>query len=93
MVIACISINATIVRPNHSFLELSSLFYLAALFLTFLPIPLVLFTDRDGSQNVHIAPEAFTVASAEFADELLVWQNALPGPLRGQLSSVRIGTA
>ena len=61
---------------------------MTALFLTFLPTPLVLLTNPDGSQNVHIAPEAFTVASAEFADELAVWQNALPGSLKGKLSSV-----
>ncbi|PSS35390.1 hypothetical protein PHLCEN_2v1663, partial [Hermanssonia centrifuga] len=59
-----------------------------SLFLTFLPIPLVFLTDSNGAQAVHIAPEAFTVASAEFADELQVWQNALPGALKGQLSSL-----
>lgn len=63
--------------------------YKTAVFLTFLPTPLVLLTDTHGVQSVHIAPEAFTVASAEFADELDVWQNALPGNLKGQLSSVR----
>ncbi|GJE90953.1 hypothetical protein PsYK624_071000 [Phanerochaete sordida] len=59
-----------------------------SLFLTFLPTPLVLLTNPDKSQSVHIAPEAFTVASAEFADELSVWQDALPGQLRGQLASL-----
>ncbi|KAJ4490168.1 hypothetical protein J3R30DRAFT_3419502 [Lentinula aciculospora] len=49
-----------------------------ALFLNFLPIPLVLLTDSNGTQNVHIAPEAFAVASAEFPDEISVWQEALP---------------
>ena len=49
---------------------------------------MVLLTDAGGSQNVHIAPEAFTVASAEFADELNVWQNALPGALKGKLAEV-----
>jgi hypothetical protein len=63
---------------------------LVALFLTFLPIPVVLLTNPDGSQNVHIAPEAFTVASAEFSDELDVWQNALPGALKGNLSKVSL---
>lgn len=61
-----------------------------AVFLSFVPTPLVLLTDAKGVQNVHIAPEAFTVASAEFADELSVWQNALPGDLKGKLSSVRV---
>lgn len=59
-----------------------------SLFLTFLPTPLVLLTDGQGEQAVHIAPEAFEVASAEFADEIQVWQDALPGSLKGQLASV-----
>lgn len=59
-----------------------------SLFLSFLPLPLVLLTESSGFQAVHIAPEAFTVASAEFADEIDVWQNALPGALKGQLASV-----
>ncbi|PPQ65798.1 LOW QUALITY PROTEIN: hypothetical protein CVT26_000383 [Gymnopilus dilepis] len=59
-----------------------------SLFLNFLPTPLVLLTDSNGAQNVHIAPEAFQVASAEFADETEFWQNALPGSLKGQLASL-----
>ena len=59
-----------------------------ALFLTFLPTPLVLLTDSAGHQSVHIAPEAFDVATAEFKDEVQFWQNALPGSLKGKLSSV-----
>ncbi|KAI0792260.1 hypothetical protein C8Q75DRAFT_792008 [Abortiporus biennis] len=59
-----------------------------SLFVSFLPIPLVLLTDATGNQAVHIAPEAFTVASVEFADEIDVWQNALPGNLKGKLSSL-----
>ncbi|KAJ7511260.1 hypothetical protein B0H11DRAFT_2152160 [Mycena galericulata] len=58
------------------------------LFLNFLPIPLTLLTEEDGSQNVYIVPEAFLVASAEFADEISVWQDALPGSLKGQLESL-----
>jgi hypothetical protein len=58
-------------------------------FINYLPIPLVLLTDSSGNQAVHIAPEAFTVASAEFPDEIDFWQNALPGQLQGQLESVR----
>ena len=46
-------------------------------------------TDARGAQAVHIAPEAFAVASVEFADEIQVWQNALPGALKGKLASVR----
>jgi len=66
-----------------------SYLYAVALFLNFLPTPLSLLTESDGSQNVHISPEAFQVASAEFPDQIDVWQNALPGPLKGKLASVR----
>ncbi|KAK7685580.1 hypothetical protein QCA50_011447 [Cerrena zonata] len=59
-----------------------------SVFLTFLPTPLVLLTDSHGAQAVHIAPEAFTVASREFADQIDVWQNALPGNLKGKLESL-----
>ncbi|KAF4616286.1 hypothetical protein D9613_008331 [Agrocybe pediades] len=59
-----------------------------ALFTNFLPIPLALITEASGAQNVHIAPEAFQVASAEFPDQIDVWQNALPGPLKGKLASL-----
>ncbi|KAI5120057.1 hypothetical protein M0805_007808 [Coniferiporia weirii] len=59
-----------------------------SLFLTFVPAPLVLLTDAQGVQAVHIAPEAFEVATAEFADEVTFWQDALPGSLRGQLASL-----
>ncbi|KAJ7126237.1 hypothetical protein C8R44DRAFT_781419 [Mycena epipterygia] len=59
-----------------------------SLFLNFLPIPLTLITEKDGSQNVHIVPEAFQVASAEFPDQISVWQDALPGSLKGHLESL-----
>ena len=49
---------------------------------------MVYLTDAFGHQSVHIAPEAFTVATAEFGDEVSVWQNALPGALKGKLESV-----
>ncbi|KAF7345744.1 Peptidase S41 family protein ustP [Mycena venus] len=58
------------------------------LFLNFLPIPLALLTEKDGSQNVYIVPEAFQVASAEFADQISVWQDALSGSLKGKLESL-----
>ncbi|KAF7325770.1 Peptidase S41 family protein ustP [Mycena kentingensis (nom. inval.)] len=57
-------------------------------FLNFLPIPLTLLTDKFGIQTVHIVPEAFTVATAEFPDQVDFWQNALPGNLKGQLASL-----
>ncbi|KAJ7597534.1 hypothetical protein C8J56DRAFT_322295 [Mycena floridula] len=59
-----------------------------SLYISYIPTPVVLLTDADGSQNVHIAPEAFAVASAEFGDEIAFWQDSLPGELRGQLSSL-----
>ncbi|KAH8103013.1 hypothetical protein BXZ70DRAFT_889701 [Cristinia sonorae] len=59
-----------------------------SVFLSFVPTPLVFLTDAFGVQNVHIAPEAFTVASAEFADQIDVWQTALPGNLKGKLSTL-----
>ncbi|KAI0821900.1 hypothetical protein BC628DRAFT_1328502 [Trametes gibbosa] len=59
-----------------------------SLFVTYLPTPLVYLTDASGHQSVHIAPEAFNVASAEFNDEIQFWQDALPFPLKGKLSSL-----
>lgn len=59
--------------------------------MTYLPTPLSVLTDSNGLQSIHIAPEAFTVASAEFADEIQVWQDALPGSLKGKLASVSSG--
>ncbi|KAG6872704.1 hypothetical protein C0995_007372 [Termitomyces sp. Mi166 len=58
-----------------------------AAFINYLPIPLTLLTAPDGSQDVHIAPEAFAVASVEFADEIQFWQDSL-GSLKGQLESL-----
>jgi hypothetical protein len=57
-------------------------------FVNYLPTPLVLLTDAKGRQTVTIAPEAFTVASAEFTTEVQFWQDALPGSLKGQLASL-----
>lgn len=82
---ACYDCKSCIGASHERMIECLSI---PALFLTFLPIPLVLLTDSNGEQNVHIAPEAFAVASAEFSDELNVWQDALPGALKGKLSSV-----
>jgi len=56
---------------------------------TFVPLPLVHLTDKLGFQHVHIAPEAFKVAKAEFPDQIDLWQNALPESLKGKLESVR----
>ncbi|CAA7259117.1 unnamed protein product [Cyclocybe aegerita] len=59
-----------------------------SLYVTYLPLPLVLLTAKDGSQDVYIAPEAFKVASDEFKEEVEFWQQALPGQLKGQLASL-----
>ena len=52
-------------------------------------MPLVHLTDKLGSQRVHIAPEAFIVAKAEFPDQIEFWQESLPKNLTGGLESVR----
>lgn len=63
---------------------------MTALYVTYLPLPLVLITNENGGQDVHIAPEAFTVSSAEFKEQMSAWQSDLPYPLRGQLESVSL---
>jgi hypothetical protein len=55
-----------------------------SLYGNYLPTPLVLL---NGSE-IHIAPEAFTVASAEFGSEIQFWQDALPGDLKGNLAKL-----
>jgi len=68
--------------------QLRSHLVCSALYVTYIPLPLVLLTTSDGSQHVHIAPEAFKVASNEFKGSIEFWQQALPGHLKGQLASV-----
>ncbi|KAJ7754455.1 hypothetical protein B0H16DRAFT_1316217 [Mycena metata] len=82
-----IDVSRTLKRLNDGHCVWINACYDSA-FLNFLPIPLTLLTGEDGSQNVHIAPEAFEVASAEFADEISVWQDALPRALKGKLESL-----
>ncbi|KAJ7185372.1 hypothetical protein C8R46DRAFT_881566 [Mycena filopes] len=82
-----IDVSRTLKRLNDGHCVWINACYVPA-FLNFLPIPLTLLTEQDGSQAVHITPEAFKVASAEFADEISVWQNALPGALKGNLESL-----
>jgi len=58
-------------------------------FVNYLPTPLSLLTAPDGTQAVYIAPEAFTIAKAEFPDQIQFWQDfPLLGPLKGQLESL-----
>lgn len=59
-----------------------------SLWVTYLPLPLSLLSEEDGSQNIHVSPEAFTLASAEFADSLQWWQDALPSDLKGRLAEL-----
>ena len=54
--------------------------------MTYLPTPLVIVDGHD----VHIAPEAFDVASVEFGEDISFWQEALPGDLKGNLHKVRL---
>ncbi|TFK48991.1 hypothetical protein OE88DRAFT_1737208 [Heliocybe sulcata] len=49
-----------------------------SLFVSYLPTPLVLLSDENGQQDVYIAPEAFTVVSEEFPDQIDYWENVLP---------------
>ncbi|KAI0941993.1 hypothetical protein AcV7_002542 [Taiwanofungus camphoratus] len=80
-----VDLSQTLKRLNDGHCIYINLCY-DSLYMTFLPIPLVLLTDSSGIQSVHIAPEAFKVASAEFGDDIEFWQTALPDRLKGQLS-------
>ncbi|GBE83957.1 hypothetical protein SCP_0510160 [Sparassis crispa] len=82
-----LDISRTLKRLNDGHCVYINLCY-DSLYLTFLPTPLVLLSDVEGFQDVYIAPEAWTVASTEFADQIDVWQDALPTGLKGQLSSL-----
>ncbi|KAG6821171.1 hypothetical protein H0H93_005391 [Arthromyces matolae] len=59
-----------------------------SVYVTYLPIPLVLLTNEEGTQSVYIAPEAHKVAFAEFESDIQFWEDALPGKLKGKLSSL-----
>ncbi|TFK20772.1 hypothetical protein FA15DRAFT_673173 [Coprinopsis marcescibilis] len=62
-----------------------------SLYISYLPLPLSLLTEADGSQNIYISPEAYILSSAEFADSLEFWQDALPGGLKLQsLSGAKV---
>ncbi|KAL1745699.1 hypothetical protein HDZ31DRAFT_35878 [Schizophyllum fasciatum] len=52
-----------------------------SLYVTYLPTPLVVVNGED----IHVAPEAFDVASAEFGKAISFWQDALPVELKGNL--------
>lgn len=91
----CVYINACYDGKSTSCLVILKAHYLqrslcTANFVSFVPIPAVLLTEADGTQNIHIAPEAFAVSSLEFGDEMQFWQNALPDNLKGQLETVRM---
>ncbi|KAF5316870.1 hypothetical protein D9611_003976 [Ephemerocybe angulata] len=49
-----------------------------SLYITYLPLPLVLLTDESGAQGVYIAPEAHEVAQKEFKDAVSFWVKLLP---------------
>ncbi|KAJ7078820.1 hypothetical protein C8R43DRAFT_910264 [Mycena crocata] len=84
-----IDVSRTMKRLNDGHAVWANACYVRnTLFLNFLPIPLALLTEDDGSQNVYIVPEAFEVASAEFPDQISLWQDALPEGLQGQLQSL-----
>ncbi|KAF9479788.1 hypothetical protein BDN70DRAFT_806502 [Pholiota conissans] len=81
-----IDISRTFKRLNDGHCVWVNYCYVS-LFVNYLPTPLSLLTAADGTQSVHISPEAFSVASAEFPDQIDLWQNSLPGPLKGKLES------
>ncbi|KIL66287.1 hypothetical protein M378DRAFT_186093 [Amanita muscaria Koide BX008] len=74
-------------RVNDGHCGVYNYCYDGLVYVTYLPLALVFLTDKNGYQNVYIAPEAFSIASAEFKDEIEFWQNALPDHLRGQLNT------
>ncbi|KJA25540.1 hypothetical protein HYPSUDRAFT_64718 [Hypholoma sublateritium FD-334 SS-4] len=82
-----IDLSRTFKRLNDGHCSWTNYCYVS-LFVNYLPTPLVLLTAADGTQNVHIAYEAFTVASAEFPDQISVWQDALPLGLKGKLETL-----
>ncbi|KAG7095399.1 hypothetical protein E1B28_006152 [Marasmius oreades] len=82
-----IDLSRTLKRLNDGHCVWINSCYVSS-YLNFLPIPLVLLTDESGKQTVNIAPEAFSVASTEFSDQIQVWQDALPGVLKGKLQSL-----
>ncbi|KAF9467967.1 hypothetical protein BDZ94DRAFT_1210518 [Collybia nuda] len=83
-----IDLSRTLKRLNDGHCVWINRCFVSSLFVNYLPIPLTLLTDAKGNQDVHIAPEAFTVASAEFPDQIQVWQDSLPGSLKGNLQSL-----
>ncbi|EJD54244.1 hypothetical protein AURDEDRAFT_156023 [Auricularia subglabra TFB-10046 SS5] len=62
-------------RDGHA--DYSSLCF-DSLFISYIPFPLVVVESPSPSSSIHIAPEAFDVVSAEFADAVPFWQ-AQPG--------------
>ena len=82
-----IGLSRTLKRVNDGHCVWVNYCYDSA-YVNYLPIPLVLLTDKRGSQHVTIAPAAFEVASAEFPDQIELWQNSLPPWLKGKLESL-----
>ncbi|TFK66875.1 hypothetical protein BDN72DRAFT_859545 [Pluteus cervinus] len=61
-----------------------------SMFMNYVPLPLNLLVDSQGKQDVYIAKEAFSIASAEFGDQISAWQNALPGKFKDSLSGTKV---
>ncbi|KAH8091645.1 hypothetical protein BXZ70DRAFT_1011051 [Cristinia sonorae] len=57
---------------------------------SFIPTPLALLRDKKGREGIYITPDAWKVVSntEEFADQIEIWQNALPGKLKGNLAAL-----
>ncbi|KAF5371707.1 hypothetical protein D9758_003451 [Tetrapyrgos nigripes] len=64
-------------RDGHCFWSYNC-FDCAFVYTNFLPIFLVQIVDASGTQTVNIAAESYNVSSVEFADQIDVWEAALP---------------
>jgi len=87
-IVAFTTTVTTVSNPPYGPYAIGISFCFSALYVTYIPLPLVMLTTSDGSQHIYIAPEAFKVASNEFKDDIEFWQQALPGHLKSQLASV-----
>ncbi|KAF9031686.1 hypothetical protein BDZ89DRAFT_1101087 [Hymenopellis radicata] len=78
-----IDISRALKRFNDGHCVWINLCYDSA-FINYLPTPLVLVNGEE----VHIASEAYDVASAEFADQLSAWEEAISSSVEGGLKAL-----
>jgi len=72
-----------------SFVDLTCFFNFIALWVNYVPAPLVLLAEENDTQAIYISKSAFNISGAMFGDDLQFWQDALPGNLSGRLDLVR----